>query len=148
VQKASSWVHVVGASVRGAAHARADLPNQDAYTWVPSSGRGEGVVAAVSDGHGSKKSFRSKQGAKYAVDVTRTFLLSQVNDLVGMPVERGTQLLQKLTRPLVEQWAAEVLHDLRQQPFAADELGSLSDSDQREVQTNPLLASARRCWRR
>ena len=139
MQKASSWVHMVGASVRGAAHARADLPNQDAYTWAPSSEGGGGVVAAVSDGHGSKKSFRSKQGAKYAVDVTRTLLLSQLNDLAGMPVERGTQLLQQLARPIVEKWTAEVLLDLREHPFEPDELASLSAGDQREVHNNPLL---------
>ena len=55
-----------GRSVRGASHVRSGAPNQDAFHWEGSSGRtGPRVILAIADGHGSKKSFRSEQGARF-----------------------------------------------------------------------------------
>src|SRR5262249_9154167 len=47
---ATGW-QVIGASVQGRSHRRANLPCQDAHRWAP-AGKG-GVVAAVADGAGS-----------------------------------------------------------------------------------------------
>jgi serine/threonine protein phosphatase PrpC len=72
----SEW-RVIGESVRGSAHLRAQKPNQDAITWYPNEGAGLPLILAVADGHGSDKYFRSDIGAqlatKTAVDVLREF---------------------------------------------------------------------------
>lgn len=59
---------VGGASVRGAAHARKDIPNQDAFACRPRGRLAARALLAVSDGHGSAPSFRSDIGSKLAVE--------------------------------------------------------------------------------
>jgi hypothetical protein len=56
------------ASVRGAAHHRTGLPNQDAVRVARANG-GLPLIVALADGHGSAKSFRSQHGARSAVTV-------------------------------------------------------------------------------
>ena len=56
----------VTASERGAAHRAAGLPNQDAVEVRPLGG---GMVAAVADGHGHSRHFRSARGARLAVSI-------------------------------------------------------------------------------
>lgn len=52
-------------SARGASHLQSGLPNQDAVAHRVTP---QGIVLAVSDGHGSAKCFRSDVGAKLAVE--------------------------------------------------------------------------------
>lgn len=54
------------ASVRGAAHERSGLPNQDAVR-VARFDEGRALLVALADGHGSAKNFRSQPGARLAV---------------------------------------------------------------------------------
>src|SRR5919197_2980041 len=61
-----AW-RVIGTSVTGATHLRANGPNQDAIAWWPACGEGSRLVLAVADGHGSAKCFRSDVGAACAV---------------------------------------------------------------------------------
>ena len=77
---APSW-RVVGGSVRGAAHVRSGLPNQDAIRWLPESGAGLPLILVASDGHGSAKCFRSDVGSRLAVDVTATVLQEFIENL-------------------------------------------------------------------
>src|SRR5262245_11773933 len=66
----TSW-RAVTASVRGSSHVRQSLPNQDAVV-VETSKRG-GLAVAVSDGHGSRDSFRSDVGAQLAAGLSARF---------------------------------------------------------------------------
>src|SRR5690606_24305133 len=61
-----AW-HVTGASARGAVHARAQRPNQDAIAWHAPQGPDDSLVLTVADGHGSPRYLRSHRGAKLAV---------------------------------------------------------------------------------
>ena len=92
-QRAPSTVHVQapdiarppvwrigGASVRGRAHARHGLPNQDAMTWTPDGGAGVRIVGAVSDGHGSAPHYRSDIGARFAVDTAAELVGSHLDN--------------------------------------------------------------------
>lgn len=64
-----AW-RVLAATERGASHEAANMPNQDAEQSTRLEGLGEGaVVAAVSDGHGNRRHFRSDRGSRLAVDV-------------------------------------------------------------------------------
>ena len=59
---------VVAASVRGATHEDRGVPNQDAVARRLDDGVDARLVVALSDGHGSARSFRSDVGAQIAVD--------------------------------------------------------------------------------
>jgi serine/threonine protein phosphatase PrpC len=143
-QHSLEW-RVVGASVRGASHERSGLPNQDAIKWVPPSGGGASVAVAVSDGHGSAKSFRSARGSQIAV-ATAT---GEVQDLLAAHSALGLSAIkreieERLPQRLVRNWAAGVNADLEGEPFSEAELEQLAQKDgpsaQRSVEKNPLLA--------
>jgi serine/threonine protein phosphatase PrpC len=136
---------VVGASVRGTVHRRDGVPNQDAVAWAGPSGHEGRVVAAVSDGHGSPKAFRSRRGAQLAVKVG---------------VEAGAAFLERLgraglgaldhhawaplTREIVDRWAADVRADLAAGPLREHELATVAEIDgpsaRRAVESDPTLA--------
>lgn len=69
----SAW-RAFGKSVRGASHIRDNRPNQDAILWSSGESDGLPLVMALSDGHGSQRSFRSETGAAFAVDAISTCL--------------------------------------------------------------------------
>ncbi len=62
-----AW-QVLTATERGAAHHAAEVPNQDAAAAAFPIGP-SGAVAAVADGHGHSRHFRSARGARLAVTV-------------------------------------------------------------------------------
>ena len=120
---AITW-QVVGQTVRGAAHERNGLPNQDAICWLPASGRGSSAVLAVADGHGSPRYPRSHAGARIAVETAAglidDFLRSQNNvDNLSL-IKDATQ--EWLPRALVRNWAAAVAEDLHKEPLTETEL--------------------------
>lgn len=114
---------VVGQSVRGAAHERNGLPNQDAIYWLPSVGYGRSVVLAAADGHGSARYSRSHIGARLAVEKTvqlvDEFLASQTSvdnlSLIKHAVEEW------LPRALVREWSEAVAEDVKKGPLSPDE---------------------------
>ena len=133
---------VIGKSVRGAAHRRADKPNQDALAWYPAAGSGHSLILAVSDGHGSAKSFRSQEGAKLAVEtairVLQQFLEVQQNLFHPTAIKRAAE--EKLPHVLVRAWKEAVEQHLNSYPFTEDTLGGLPDKEQEAIDANPLLA--------
>src|SRR5438046_10718317 len=114
---------VFGKSVRGAAHTRKGLPNQDCIGWWPEDKSGPVVVLAVADGHGSARSFRSATGARLAVqaavDVVRQFLEGQEGTAALSSVKR-TAAERKPNAP-VEKGGGAIEADLAQSPLTVDE---------------------------
>ncbi len=102
---------IAGASVRGAAHVRSGLPNQDAVDYLPKTGAGVRIVAAVSDGHGSAPHFRSATGAKLAT-LGVTDILSWHLDAQEEDEAEGA-----LAGEIVAHWRASVLADIEANPF-------------------------------
>ncbi|HJR08856.1 MAG TPA: PP2C family serine/threonine-protein phosphatase [Pyrinomonadaceae bacterium] len=127
---------VVGQSVRGAAHVRAGIPNQDAIHWLPESSTGLPLILAVADGHGSHRSFRSETGARLAVEtaaeVICDFLRGQ-NQTESLSVTKRAAE-EWLPQALTRRWLEAVASHLAAHPLSADELAVL-----REV---PAVASA------
>ncbi|MFQ5554737.1 MAG: PP2C family serine/threonine-protein phosphatase [Acidimicrobiia bacterium] len=135
----------IGASVRGASHARSDLPNQDALAWLPEDATGPVVVLAVADGHGSAKCFRSEVGARFAVEMAGRALdellavgrLGSFDQLTEVAVER-------LPHTVVRAWRTAVLSDLEERPFTDTELARLEELEGsegvQEVGAFPALA--------
>ena len=121
---------VIGATVRGASHARSGLPNQDAILWRPETGAGPLLIVAVSDGHGSAKYFRSHEGSRLAVE-TATSVLQDFLD--GQPTddfEKGLKALmdepwgKKAVRVAIA-IGADADHDVLQRFIAHPELKPL-----------------------
>lgn len=135
-----------GASVRGAAHLRSGLPNQDAFCWFPAGGAGPPLMLALADGHGSRKSFRSEVGARLAVEAVQVVchdFLSSWTELANLSaVSRWSA--DHLPRAIVRRWRDAVADDLAARPFASEELDALADDEgperRRQVVLDPVLA--------
>jgi hypothetical protein len=134
------------ASVRGAAHQRSGLPNQDAAMGLVSRGPG-GVplaIAAVSDGHGSARHFRSQVGSSHAVNIAAGLLedfLTRYSD----PTAPGcNEQLQELQKSLVASWRASIEADYQGNPFTAEEIAALIESEgeegRRAIEADPAIA--------
>lgn len=142
----SGW-RVAGRSVRGNSHERTGMPNQDGLHWLPREEVGGTVLLALSDGHGSAKSFRSEIGSRLAVDVVtrgmHQFLESQVGGGLALPdIERAAN--DMLPRSLVRDWQDKVGEHLARNPFTAEERERLQakdgDAGLTAVRKNPSLA--------
>ena len=110
--------HAVTATERGAAHRAAGLPNQDAAEIRP-LGDG-GMVAAVADGHGHTRHFRSARGARLAVSIA----CQAVDDLAARPggLPAAPEELRRLLVPdIVTRWRDAVYRDVASEPFTGAE---------------------------
>lgn len=119
---------VVGQTVRGAAHDRNGLPNQDAIYWLPASGHGSSVVLAAADGHGSARYSRSHIGAALAVEnaaaLVDEFLNSQ-EDVANLSlIKHATE--EWLPRALVRTWSEAVADHLKTDPLSSGEVSESS----------------------
>ena len=142
---ADAW-RVIGSSVRGAAHVRGGLENQDAIGWIPPEGIGTRVVVSVADGHGSPKSFRSARGARLAVEVSQG-LAAELLTALGERVELSwvkDRLEHDAPRRIVRGWRARVEEDLAQSPFTSEEFSLVHERDgqngQELVEKDPYIA--------
>jgi hypothetical protein len=119
---------VVGTSVRGAAHERNGLPNQDAIYWLPSVGHGSSIVLAAADGHGSARYSRSHIGAALAVEkgaqLTGEFLQSQADVENLSLIKDATE--EWLPRAIVRNWSAAVAEHLKSDPLSPDSIDAES----------------------
>lgn len=123
-----NW-QVIGKTVRGAAHMRAKLPNQDALCWWSEAGDKLPLIVAISDGHGSENSFRSNIGSQFAVKtaltVIKQFLEGQsgLNDLSA--IKRTAE--ERLPQELVRSWHQKVQEHIKDnEDLSTSELKRLS----------------------
>jgi protein phosphatase 2C-like protein len=128
---AGSWL-IIGSSVQGASHKRGGLPNQDAIFAHPRIDVAPAmalaappIILAVSDGHGSPRSFRSGTGANTAVQVaverTREFIDHFQSENLRPDVIRDiTQ--NRLPAEIVRSWKKEVLEHFGKNPFDEEEM--------------------------
>jgi len=113
---------VMGATVRGASHIRADLSNQDCIDWWPKDQSETVVCLAVSDGHGSAKSFRSDVGSKFAVGIALDVMEKFADGLKSSPDSLiKDRAKEKLPIDLVQLWLKAVENHYREQPFTLEE---------------------------
>ena len=132
------------ASVRGAAHDRAGLPNQDAVR-VARFKDGLPLIVALADGHGSAKCFRSQRGARLAVIVAQQvcgqlFKLDRPSQIKRWAEEELPKGLVRCWRERVDRLIAR--QNARQntrQPFTPEELEPLDAASRRLVETHPYL---------
>jgi hypothetical protein len=125
------------ASVRGAAHRRAGLPNQDAVHIARANG-GLPLIATLADGHGSAKSFRSQHGARSAVAVALEVCGSLFEPDNLSRIKRRAE--EQLPLELVRHWRQRVDRSLARRPFAPAELEPLDSASRSQVEAHPYLA--------
>jgi hypothetical protein len=135
----------LSASVRGAAHHRTGLPNQDAVRVgrCPLPGTADGVdapalVLSLADGHGSARSFRSREGARLAVAIAlRT--AAHLSPAVS-PLQRKRWAEEQWPLELVRGWQHAVGRRLDRRPFTAAELAPLDAPGRQTLEAHPTLA--------
>jgi hypothetical protein len=125
------------ASVRGAAHERSGLPNQDAIR-VARLDAGRALLIALADGHGSAKSFRSQPGARLAV-ATAYWAVRALFDSARPPSLKHWAE-DRLPVELVRGWQARVNNRLQRYPFTPTELDSLDIAARQPLEQHPLVA--------
>jgi serine/threonine protein phosphatase PrpC len=142
----AQW-RAIGKSVRGAAHCRNGLPNQDAIVWSPKEpDDGSWLIMAVADGHGSAKSFRSNIGARHAVEeaiaTLRDFLGTRTDTSSLSTLKRAAE--ERLPQDLVRRWTRSIEKELDNYPLSNEGLDSVEPGERARVRqavaANPLLA--------
>lgn len=131
---------IVGKSVRGSFHKKSNIPNQDSITVKKSEAWS---IVSISDGHGSKKNFRSNVGAQIA-----TLLFAQeLNAFMEMIREEESlssikeRLEEKLAPMLIRKWKRDVNRHFRENPFnSSRELDALSKKEIKLIEKNPEIA--------
>lgn len=142
---------VTHACVRGAAHERNGLPNQDAVLCTVSAATEEpAAIAVVSDGHGGASHFRSQIGSSLAVTVAagaaKEFLpvLRQFRNGSAPDPEAVQSSIDGLSQRLVAAWRRAVDADIANQPFQAEELGKLEAQEgedaRKRIEADPAIA--------
>ena len=118
----SKW-QAAGASVRGAAHIRAGMPNQDAIAWLSPPDPHQPILLALADGHGSPRYLRSHRGAKLAVrlalDLLEDFATQQADEPNLSAVKSAAE--DHLPRAMVRSWQDAVVADIADRPFDKDD---------------------------
>ena len=138
--KTVMW-NLIADTVRGAAHGRTGLPNQDAFRLMPEGGSGKSVVVAVSDGHGSSECFRSDIGAKFAVDAAVAALSPLLQPSEGVSHSTLKHLVeQQLPRDIVRSWKAQVSQHLKDNPVSSPQTDKAGTGPSNPNETNPYLA--------
>ena len=123
--------------MRGAAHHRASLPNQDAVRIARANG-GLPLIVALADGHGSAKSFRSQHGARSAVAVALKVCRSLFEPDSLSRIKRRAE--EQWPLELVRRWRERVDRLLARRPFTLAELDALDPASRRQIEAHPYLA--------
>ena len=125
--QSTRWSVIISA-VRGAAHESSGAPMQDAagYGGNPDTGV---FVAAVADGHGHPRHFRSDRGSNFAMKVAvseaREFAM-RIDGLHDKNPGNQSSAVERLARSIlvpeiVQRWHSEVNVDLTERPFSEKE---------------------------
>jgi hypothetical protein len=140
----NSW-RVLAGQVRGAAHIRQGLPNQDALTYTPKRKPGPPLILVLADGHGSPASFRSALGAHIAV----AGALSQIKKIAAFQQKKQEDSIQSqwmisLPERIVTGWQNQAAVHLAQHPFTDEEWQGLREKGMSRhalaLEVNPLIA--------
>jgi hypothetical protein len=116
-------------TARGAAHAELHLPNEDNVEYQ-AAGPAGGVVAAVADGHGARRHFRSLAGSLLAVRagcaVVTELAAGLAPDAAGeWTAEQAEALRDQLPAAVVTRWRELVARHQAGHPYAPAEQAAL-----------------------
>lgn len=144
----AAWQVIIG-TARGITHVARHLPNQD------SAGSGrvalvQGVVAAVADGHGASRHFRSSTGSMLAVRAALAVVSEQTAG-TAQPwnAELADSLCRLLPQAITDRWRDLVARHLGSHPYTAEEAAALKlarDSDRIPYGSTLLVALIAGDW--
>jgi hypothetical protein len=143
----SVW-RALTASQLGAVHLAAGLPNQDAVAARQVAANA--LVAAVADGHGHHRHFRSARGSALAVTVAcdaAQELAGRLNEFAGAQ-QIESEVRSVLVPAIVGRWRERVRDDLASDPFTPEEEASRAANDDALIAygSTLLVAVARQNW--
>jgi serine/threonine protein phosphatase PrpC len=133
---------IIGKTVLGNSHKRHNLPNQDSiFYW-----KKDFFFLSISDGHGSKKYFRSHIGSRLAVfaayEVIKEFTEKMDNTINLSSIKEFAEL--RLPQSIIREWEKNVRNDLKSNPFEERELTSLEKNEgitvRKQLENNPFIA--------
>lgn len=137
---------VAGTSVCGVSHIRDGLPNQDALAlWQGCAQERDCIVAAVADGHGGSRHFRSAQGSRFAVNAAVNAMRRFAAEWEAAdPDQQIRMATSTLPEAIVAEWNEHVRQHLESAPIAetewqAFEKASIENARQ-QLQEEPRLA--------
>lgn len=115
-------------SVRGAGHIQLDMPCQDFAASVVMENR---AVAAVADGHGSKKHFRSNIGARLAVEAAIDVIKSYIcdKDFDKLLEIRTEKTICKLKKAIITEWNVRIKSYHLQNEYSEKELEYINNEN-------------------
>jgi hypothetical protein len=122
-----TW-QVITTSARGSAHRASGAPNQDAAASQDGPG---GVVAAIADGHGHIRHFRSADGAALAVEIACQVASRATAGLAADAAgdEEAALAGQEVARAALDGWRSAVAGQLGVRPYTKEEQFVLSLAD-------------------
>lgn len=113
--------HLIRCSQIGASHIRESKPNQD-FSGYESLQNGKVRVLCVSDGHGSKRSFRSDLGSEFAVDISKNIAFDWFSD--HTPTIKNLKEIdgcERFCRKIIHLWTEKVHKHFKENPLSEDE---------------------------
>lgn len=88
------------------------------------------VMAAVADGHGSKKHFRSDRGSQFATEAAKDSIYEYMNDyerfVDAYQVDRE-YLIDRIVKMIITKWHEKISEDLDQNPITQEEMDKYLD---------------------
>ena len=130
----------------GAAHVRRGLPCQD---MCLSESDDRFSIAVVSDGHGSRRHFRSEHGARFACEIALARIRAFLEQTESWTNEERQAQLPELKQQICEDWRSAVLDDLQLHPWSQAELDEqrqlLSDEQLKRLLSGKSAAIAYGC---
>lgn len=127
-------------TVQGASHIRKGIVCQDDSK---STCFGNACAAAVADGHGDIRYFRSNVGSHFAVEAA----LKAIKEFVNRENSNGTskdseEKLNQLKKNIILNWNNKVSRHFNSHPFTAEELAPLSESRKSNLMSGKFIESA------
>jgi hypothetical protein len=120
----------LSASAQGASHEKNGLGNQDAVRLQNPSGADDVLLLAVSDGHGSTRSFRSDRGSAMAAECALRELRRFIRRVgPDAPLSRvRNQAMTRWPNDLIAAWKLTVRADLATHPFSPLDFAAFPES--------------------
>lgn len=128
-------------TVRGASHVDSGTVCQDYSAYKTTDGY---AVAAVADGHGSKKHFRSDFGAKSAVEVTIKAIdefCADIDEFEKKFMEDPDYLITKIQKYIIKSWYDVVNEHYNNNEVKQEEREKLTDEELAAIKTESIYGS-------
>ncbi len=135
-----TW-HILGESVRGVAHNRKGLPNQDSIQYAIKKENELPLAIAVSDGHGNPKNFRSELGSQLAANIAGEILIRFLSEPCNEQNSKQTlNNIQELLIPeIVKTWKSAVLKHYERNPILETERKTFTGQNETSPELNNNL---------